>query len=127
MMPSTAISLSGMNAATVKLNASASNLANAGDTSRVGGPPGYSPLSVQNSATPGGGVTAVATTMAPGQMLAFDPSSVMANPSGLVDTPEIDPVNEISNQIAAGHAFAFSLEALQVADEEQQTLLDIKT
>ena len=87
----------------------------------------YSPVSVQNSATPGGGVTAVATTMAPGQMVAFDPTSVMANASGLVDTPEIDPVNEISNQLAASNAFAFSLEALQAADEEQQTLLDIKT
>ena len=36
----------------------------------------------------------------------------------LVDIPD--------NQLAAGRAFAFSLEALKAADQEQQSLLDIK-
>ena len=44
----------------------------------------------------------------------------------MVQTPEIDPIDEISNQMAAGHAFGFSLEALKAADDEQKQLLDLK-
>ena len=122
-----AIALSGMTAATVQVNASASNLANANDTSKVGSKPAYNRVTVSQTALPDGGVTAVAQTLAPAQLLAYDPTSSFANGAGLVQMPEIDPVAEITNQLAAGHAFAFSLEALKVADDEQKSLLDIKT
>jgi flagellar basal-body rod protein FlgC len=124
--PVDAIALSGMIAATLKLTASASNLVNAEDETRVGAP-GYQPLRVQNTTAPGGGVTAVATTVKPASFFAFDPSSPVANVQGLVAKPEIDPVEEVSNQLQAGHAFAFSLEALKAKDEAEKTLLDLKT
>src|SRR5579871_5689275 len=107
MTPVTGIALSGIVAATTALNASASNLANANDTAKVGGKPAYNRVAVQNTAAAGGGV--------------------VANVQGLVQQPEISPVTEITNQLTAGRAFAFSLEALKAADEEQKTLLDIKT
>ena len=127
MMSAQITAISGLNAADLTLNASASNLANADDVSAVGGAPAYNPVGVQQSALPGGGVVASAVTMKPSQMLAYDPTSPIANSVGLVQAPEIDPVSEVTNQLVSSQAFAYSLAALKAADEEQQTLLDITT
>jgi flagellar basal-body rod protein FlgC len=124
--PVAAIAGSGLAAATLGLNVSAANLANANDTSAPGSKSAYAPRGVSQSATPGGGVSAQAATLKAAQLLVYDPASPVAGVSGMVQTPEIDPVNEISNQMAAGHAFSFSLEALKAADDEQKQLLDLK-
>lgn len=126
MSPATAIALSGLTAATLKLGAAASNLANSQDEAPIGAP-GYQPLKVQNTTAPGGGVAAVATTVKPASFLAYDPTSPVANAQGLIAKPEIDPIEEVSNQLQAGRAFAFSLKALEVQNETEQTLLDLKT
>ena len=126
MSPVSAIAASGLVAATLKLGASAGNVANANDTAKVGAQPAFNPLGVETSALPEGGVVANAVTLSPGQTLAFDPTSPLANAQGLVQAPEIDPVAEISNQLLARQAFAASLAALKVADDEQKTLLNIK-
>ncbi|MFI4933466.1 MAG: flagellar basal body rod protein FlgC [Caulobacterales bacterium] len=126
MSPAAAIALSGMTAATVQLTTSASNLANANDASAVG-TPGYQPLETMNSPAPGGGVTAKAVTIKQPAVLSYDPTSPLANAEGLISTPEIDPIGEIGNQIVAGRAFAFSLKALEIADENDKVLLDLKT
>lgn len=125
-MPVSAIAASGLVAATLKLSASAANTVNANDVGKVGGKPAYNPLGVVNAPLPEGGVAAAAVTLSPGQTLAFDPTSALANAQGLVQAPEIDPVSEVSNQLAARQAFAFSLEALKVADDNEKTLLNIK-
>jgi flagellar basal-body rod protein FlgC len=124
MTPATAIALSGLTAATLKLNAAASNLANVGDESAVGSG-GYAPVGVAGA--PGGGVTAQAVTLRYRSLVVFNPASPVANAQGLVETPAIDPIAEVSNQLAASHAFTASLEALKVAGEEEKTLLDLKT
>ena len=82
---------------------------------------------VKQSPAPGGGVTAQAASLRAAQLLVYDPASPVAGANGLVQTPEIDPVSEITNQLIAGRAFAFSLEALKVANDEQKQLLDLKT
>jgi flagellar basal-body rod protein FlgC len=125
--PATAIALSGLTAATLKLNTSASNLANVDDTSPVGSTSGYQPLQVQNSAAPGGGVIAKAVTVKPASLLAYDPSSPVANAQGLVQAPEIDPITEVTNQLAASQAFAYQLKVLQTANENEKTLLNLQT
>jgi flagellar basal-body rod protein FlgC len=124
--PIAAIAQSGIAAATLKLNAAASNLANAGDTSAIGAS-GYQPIAVDNSATPDGGVAARAVTLNTPPIVAYDPTSPVANARGYVDAPEIDPISEVSNTLAAGRAFAFSVKVLKAADKDQQTLLDLKT
>ena len=118
------IALSGMTAATLKLSASASNLANIDDVAAVGAV-GYQPLGVQDQAMAGGGVRATVATLKPASYLAYDPTSPLANGQGLVSRPRIDPVAEIADQIEAGHAYAFQLQALRIADEEQKALLDM--
>jgi len=120
------ITASALVAAALKLSASAANIANAQDAARVGARPAFKPFGVQNSPLPGGGVVATAVTLGPSQTLAFDPTSPLANPQGLVQLPEVDPVSEISNQLAGSQAFAFALKALKVADDEERTLLNIK-
>ena len=126
MSPASAIAASGLVAATLKLGASAANLANASDAAKVGVKAAFDPLGVQTSPLPGGGVAARVVTLSPGQTLAFDPTSALANAQGLVQAPEIDPVSEVSNRLLAHQAFAFSLEALKVAAENEKTLLNIK-
>jgi flagellar basal-body rod protein FlgC len=118
-----AIAQTGLAAATAMLNASASNIAKIADTSRVGAAGAYDPSRVETSAPPGG--VAQAATVKPAQLLAYAPASPLAGVTGMVDTPEIDPITAVTNQLSAGIAFAYSLAALEVADEEQQQALDM--
>lgn len=126
MTPIAAIAQSGLAVATLKLNASAANLANAADTSAIGAS-GYQPIAVDGSAAPDGGVAARAVTLNSPPIIAYDPNAPAANARGYVDAPEIDPISEVSNILAAGRAFAFSAKALKDADKDAQTLLDLKT
>lgn len=126
MTPAAAIALTGMTAATLRLTASASNLANARDEGPVGAA-GYQRLGVVQSPAPGGGVAATAVTLKPASFLSYDPASQAANAQGLVDAPAIDPIAEVGAQIAAGRAFAFSLKVFQVADQTEKALLDLKS
>lgn len=118
------IAVSGMTAATLRLSASASNLANIEDVSAVGAV-GYQPVGVQNQALVGGGVIATAVNLQPASYLAYDPTSPLANGQGLVSKPQIDPIAEIASQMEAGQAYAFQLKAFRIADEEQKALLDM--
>jgi flagellar basal-body rod protein FlgC len=127
MMSVAAIALSGMNAATTSLAATASNVVNMDDVSAVGSASSYQLLGVVKASTPGGGVSGAATTLKPASLLSYDPISPVANVQGYVSVPEIDPVDEISAQMQASQAYAFSVKTLQVADETQQSLLNIQS
>jgi flagellar basal body rod protein FlgC len=98
MTPAVAIALSGLHAATLKLNAAATNLANAEDAQRA-----------QTSAA----TTARAAALKPG--------------SGLLSMPEISPILEVANQAEAGLAFSAALKVFGIARKEEKTLLDLKT
>ena len=126
MSTAAAIALSGLTAAQLLVETSAANLVNAVDTPRVGSNGAFQALGVALSPNPAGGVTATAITLKTGPLVAFDPASAAANAVGLVVTPEIDPIAEIAGLVAGAQAFAFSLEALKVADEDDKALLDLK-
>jgi len=126
MTPASAIALSGIAAATLKLEISASNAANAGDVTAPGGPASFSPLATVQSPVPGGGVAARAVTLNGASYLVLDPASVLAGGQGWVLTPEIDPITEVENQLQAGQAFASSLKALQTASDMEQQAIDLK-
>jgi flagellar basal-body rod protein FlgC len=125
--PVAAIAGSGLAAAMLGLNVSAANLANANDKSAPGSKSAYAPRAVKQASAPGGGVSAQAVTLKMAQMLVYDPATPVAGANGMVQTPEIDPISEVTNQLAAGRAFAFSLKALQAAEDEQKQLIDLKT
>jgi flagellar basal body rod protein FlgC len=86
---------------------------------------GYQPLATQNTALPGGGVSAQAVTLKPASYQAYDPTSPLADAQGMIDKPQIDEIGEIANQIQGGQAYAFQLKTMQVANEEEASLLDM--
>jgi flagellar basal body rod protein FlgC len=90
------------------------------------GAAGYRPLGVIESPLPEGGVAAQSAPLKPGTAVIYDPTSAVANARGFVQAPEINPIVEVSNLLAAGQAFAFSVKVLKAAAKEDKALLDIK-
>src|SRR3954463_5528620 len=99
------IAASGMRAASVRLDAAASNIVN----SSSDGPPtssgAYQPVLVSQSANPDGGVSASLQPVTPSTLLAYDPSSPYANVQGMVAQPNVDLATEIVHLKQAQHDF----------------------
>ena len=70
-------------------------------------------------------MVARAAAVKPASLIAYDPALPLATAQALIDTPDIAPITEITNQLAARQSFEFSLEALRVAEEDQKSLLDM--
>jgi flagellar basal-body rod protein FlgC len=128
------IALSGLNAATLALSATASNVANANSagpvpaappTEPVPPAPGsvYQPVAAIPSAVPGGGVAASLQASLPGYMLAYDPKSPFANLQGMIAVPNIDLATEFVSQIQAVNAFRANLAVYRTASGMVRSLL----
>jgi flagellar basal-body rod protein FlgC len=129
-----AIALSGLNAASLRLQVSASNVANAGSTGTLpnangtvpaGSPQAYAPLEVVQSASAGGGVQTSVTTVTPSTTAAFDPQASFANQDGLVAAPNVDLASEFVGQLLASYSYAANAIVLKADDRMTQSLLDI--
>lgn len=135
------IALSGLQAQTARLNAAASNIANAGDTGTLPAAPGtaasasgasssapavtvYKPLQVSLVAQESGGVAATITADQTGYSAAYDPSSPLANGQGLVATPNVDYANETVNLLESKEAYKANISVIKTADEMEKELLD---
>lgn len=131
-MPEQALrtAVSGLAAATTRVNASANNIANAGTVGRVGAGAGeadraFQAQTVQQSSTPGGGTRATITARNPATQTIFAPDSPLANSQGLVEAPNVDLGEELVNQISAEAAFKANAAVIRSVDEQQDDLLDI--
>ena len=131
-----AIALSGLNAASRRLQVSASNVANAQSTGAVpnangtvpaGAPQAYAPLQVVQSASAGGGVQTSVTTVTPSTTTVFDPQASFANQDGLVAAPNVDLAHEFVGQLLASYSYAANALVLKADDRMNQSLLDITT
>jgi flagellar basal-body rod protein FlgC len=111
------IAASGMQAASVRLEAAASNIVNMDSN-------GYQPVSATQSATPEGGVSASLQPVTPASLLAYDPASPYANVQGMVAQPNVDLPTEIVNMKLASHSFEASIQAYKAASQMFKTLLD---
>lgn len=134
MLSAISSALSGMMAATRRLDASASNVANAqsdGPLAGTGGsaasaPAAYQPVEVvQSAGTGGNGTVATYAPVKPATVPAFDPSASYADSQGLVAAPNVDPVRETVNQLTARASYEANLRTVQTADRMQKSLLDI--
>lgn len=134
--------VSGLLASSARLNASASNVANA----RTRGPVPATPPSrpVQTGATAGseqvyqavttvqtdlGGTQGVGTRYAPklpSYGFAYDPDAPFADEKGMVATPNVDLTTEIVDQISARQSFEANLATIRTANEMQKSLLKLK-
>ena len=124
----TPIALSGANAATLRLQASANNIANARSSGAAPGgtgPRAYTPLEVAQTSLAGGGVDATLAPSARAALLAYDPSAPFANAQGYVAAPDIDLADEMLQLITARNSFAANLQVLRTSEEMQGDALRV--
>ncbi len=122
-----AIAGSALTAQSARLNAVASNLANADSAVGVDGQP-YRAKQVVFRATPveGGGigvrVTQVVDSAAPLRM-AYDPRNPAANEQGYVAMPNVNVVDEMVNMISASRSYQNNAEVMNAAKTLMQKTL----
>jgi flagellar basal-body rod protein FlgC len=128
------IALSGMNAATRRLDVSASNVANvmttgalpnADGTVPAGAQQAYDPLELVQTASAGGGVQTSVTTAKPSTIAVSDPQAPFANQNGLVAAPNVDLAQELVGQMLASYSFAANATVMKADNRMTETLLDI--
>jgi flagellar basal-body rod protein FlgC len=93
----------------------------------AGGGQVYQPVSVAQSAAPGGGVTASLQPVQPASTLAYDPSSPFANVQGQVAVPNVDLATQLVDMTQAVHTFRANLAVFKTVSHMSKALLDIFT
>jgi flagellar basal-body rod protein FlgC len=136
MSDAIAISVSGLQASSMWMDAVASNLANARDESAV--PTGatsqqnpgqqtyYQPVTVSQMPVPGGGVEAHLTPVQPASTISYDPSSPSADQNGMVAMPNVDLASQFVNMTEAVTSYKANLAVMKTADKMMQATLDMK-
>ena len=128
-----AIAVSGLNAATRRLEVSASNVANilttgtlpaTNGTVAASAPQAYQPLQLNQTASATGGTQTSVTAATPSYVAISDPQAPFANQNGLVAAPNVDLSQEAINQIIASYSFSANAAVLKAADHMSKTLLD---
>ncbi|HXZ00361.1 MAG TPA: flagellar basal body rod C-terminal domain-containing protein [Stellaceae bacterium] len=123
------IAVSGLNAASQRLAAAASNIANSQDTAPLtpepGAPQPYQPIDVAQTATPGGGTQAVEQPVTPASIPSYDPNSPYANSSGTVAAPNVDLAQQLVNANIASISYDANLKVIRTAQQMQGYLLNI--
>jgi len=111
---------SALTAQSARLNATASNLANADSLVGADGKP-YRAKQVVFKATPvtpdggvGVRVIGVVDSAAPGRLV-YDPKSPAANEQGYVEMPNVNVVEEMTNMISASRAYQTNAEIMSTA------------
>jgi flagellar basal body rod protein FlgC len=127
---------SGMRAATLRLEASASYVANADSrgawTSRsaASSARAYQPVRVEQTSLAGpggagGGTAAMVRATAPVWRAAYQPDAGFADAGGLVAEPGIDPIGETLEQTIAEASFIASLKTFHAAQNMIKRLFDL--
>jgi flagellar basal-body rod protein FlgC len=129
MVNPVSIALSGLNAASTKLAAAASNIANASTTgAREGneGPKAYTPVDVVEISGDFG-VKAETVKRNPATTPAYQPDAPYADAQGFVDAPTVDLTTEIVNSKQAALAYKANAAVIRVSnqlDDELFSTLD---
>lgn len=126
-----AIAGSALTAQSARLNATASNLANADSVVGADGQP-YRAKQVVFKATPVGDggraigvrVTQVVESTAPLRMT-YDPTNPAANTDGYVAMPNVNVVDEMVNMISASRSYQNNVEVMNTAKSLMQKALAI--
>jgi flagellar basal-body rod protein FlgC len=126
------IAVSGMAAASLRLQVSANNVANASSSGPLPGldaaagfPAAYAAERVNQVAAIGGGTSATVSTVSPGTVPAYDPSAPYADSHGMVATPNVDLASEIVQQLMARISFAANAQMIRADSTMMASLLDI--
>lgn len=126
------IAVSGMQAASLRLEAAARNIANADSAGALPNAAGvasprqaYQPVTVEQTPLPSGGVAATLRKISPGFVTALQPSSSQADSRGMVAIPDVDMAIEVTNLLSAKQAFAANAQVMRVTDEMLRNLYDV--
>jgi flagellar basal-body rod protein FlgC len=146
-MSTLSIATSGLSAASLRLEVTASNIANelttgplpapggsnasggAGNSNNAANFSAYVPLQVNqidqtNGSTPGG-TTAVVSAVSPSFVPQFEPGSPFANQDGLVAAPNVDLASQFIQLLTAKYTFAANAKVIQSYNDTTKSLLDI--
>ncbi len=128
------IGVSGLQAASRRIEVSARNIVNAdsvgtpADTTDARQPTAaYRPERVVQTSVAGGGVDARTVALDPATHREFRPDHPAAGGSGLVDAPNVDLAREVVEQISARVAYEASAKLVQTADGLLKTVLDLRS
>ena len=130
------IAVSGITAASSRLQDSASNVANAesdGPTAAASAavqaqyPQAYTPEEVHQVATASGGTKTVTTAVQPATVLAYDPTAPYADQNGEVARPNVNLTTEAYQQLTARYSFVANAFVMRVYSRMTKSLLDIQT
>ena len=130
------IAVSGITAASERLQDSASNVANAesdGPTSdaspqvQANTPPAYTPKQVHQVPLANGGTQALTTNVQPATVLAYDPTAPEADSNGEVAKPNVDFTSEAYQQLTARYNFVANAYVMRIYSRMVKSLLDIQT
>jgi flagellar basal-body rod protein FlgC len=126
------IAASGMAAAALRLQVSASNIANALSFGPLptaknaqGFPPAYLPLRVDQTDVAGGGTAATVGAILPSYVPIYDPTAPYADNSGMVSAPNVDLVSQLIEQMLARYTFAANAKVAGADARTMGSLLDI--
>lgn len=121
---------SALNAQSVRLNTTASNLANADSVISSDGTP-YKAKEVVFAAQPVAGkgavgvrVTRIVDSAAPAR-LQYEPNNPAANAQGYVEMPNVNVVEEMTNMISASRSYQTNAEVMNTAKTLLQRTLTI--
>ena len=123
------ISSSAMHAQSARLNAVASNLANAESVTSSNGQPYRAKQVVFEAAKVSGGaqgvkVAAVLEDQSPAKMV-FQPGHPLADASGYVAMPNVNVVEEMADMISASRNFQTNVEMMNTAKQMMQRVLTL--
>jgi flagellar basal-body rod protein FlgC len=132
MLAAIATAVSGLRAATLRLEASAGNVANIGSRGALppGAPQAYQPVRVEQTSMTrpggaGGGTMAAVRNVSPAWRAAYDPGAGFADASGMVAEPNVDLIGETLEQATAKAAFMANLRTLQTAQDMVRRLYEL--
>tara|TARA_R110001592_G_scaffold144484_2_gene367618 strand:- start:4550 stop:4945 length:396 start_codon:yes stop_codon:yes gene_type:complete len=127
MINAIGIALTGLNSASLRLNASASNIANintVGSLTDTNNAP-YTPVSAQSSSLgTTGGVRTDLLPRSPAFVPAYDPNSPFADANGIIGVPNTDLAEEIVNAKLAEISYKANLKTIETAGTLFDSLLD---
>ena len=124
------IGSSGLTAQAMRLNVTASNIANAESVSGPDGRPyrarqvEFSPLMKSGSPGAGVAVSSIVESSAPLRM-EYRPGHPKANSAGYVEMPNVNPVEEMVNMISASRSYQMNIEAMNVSRQLMLKTLDL--
>lgn len=132
MSIASAIAVSGLKVASLRLQVAASNIANSlsngplPDAANAENfPAAYSALRVNQTDAVGGGTSATVTTITPATVSSYEPTAPFAGDNGMVADPNVDLANELVQLLVARYTFAANAQLIRADAQMSASLLNI--